>query len=288
MKQSVFVFITVIFAFLIFVGCVPKEQDFQTESSVFQSEENSSLNVIALDQLTIILHAGGELDGMRLLNCQEAFYVYYEMGYRIFEYDLKLSSDGKLIGTHSWEHLTGGYDGMSYAEFTSLRLEGNYTPVNEDWLIAMLQQYPDVTVIVDAKMEDTLQDAEVIKRFHQLQTEYHIDLSARIIPEVFSIEMWDVLRTETEFDHHLFSRYKEYYAIDTIIENFPVEKFIGVALPYDYLDGYYKRNISYLQEMGYRIFMFGINYTEDILGAVEIGADTVYIDNVSLLPIFSE
>ena len=276
MKRSVFILITVIFSFLTFVGCAPKEKGSQTEKE--------QLNVIDLECLTVILHAGGELDGMRLLNCQEAFYVYYEKGYRIFEYDLKLSSDGKLIGTHSWEHLTGGYDGMSYDAFLSLRLEGGYTPVNEDWLIETLKQYPDVTVIVDAKMEDTLQDAEVIKRLHRLQDEREIDLSDRIIPEVFSVEMWEAIRTETAFNNHLFSRYKEYYSMDTVVESFPLEKFIGIALPYDYLDGYYQRNIAYLQEIGYRIFMFGINNTEDILGAVELGADTVYIDDVDWLP----
>ena len=45
-------------------------------------------------EVIAILHAGGELDGNTYLNCQEAFYEYYEQGYRYFEYDFKLSSDG--------------------------------------------------------------------------------------------------------------------------------------------------------------------------------------------------
>ncbi len=247
--------------------------------------QKSSPTVTTADDLCVILHAGGELDGMRLLNCQEAFYTYYALGYRYFEYDLKLSSDGRLIATHSWEHLSGGYDGMSYADFLALELEGGYTPVNEDWLVTMLTEYPDVTVIVDAKMENTLRDAEVIKRIATLQQIHGIDLSDRIIPEVFSVEMWEAIREETSFNRHLFSRYKEYYDISTVIENFLVEKFIGIALPYDYLDGYYKENIPYLQQKGYRIFMFGINTAEDVIGAIELGADTVYVDNIGILPV---
>ena len=71
---------------------------------------------------TVILHAGGGADGLRYLNAQETFYTYYDLGYRVFEYDLKLSSDGRLIGTHSGEHLSGFYDGMDYQSFLSLRL----------------------------------------------------------------------------------------------------------------------------------------------------------------------
>jgi len=237
------------------------------------------LKITAPEDMTVILHAGGELDGKKLLNCQEAFYIYYEKGYRYFEYDLKLSSDGRLMGTHSWEHLSGGYDGMAYADFLALRLDGGYTPVNEEWLVEMLRQYPDVTVIVDAKMEDTLRDANVIKRLHELQSIRNIDLSERIISEIFSIEMWEAIRDEVSFSRFLFSRYKEYYDVGTVAESFPAGRFIGVALPYDYLDDYYKRNIAFFQEQGYRIFMFGIHSAEDVAGASALGADAVYVDS---------
>lgn len=238
--------------------------------------------ITADEDVTVILHAGGELEGKRLLNCQEAFYHYYELGFRYFEYDLKLSSDGYLMATHSWEHLPDGYDGMAYEDF--LQLDGGYTPVNEQWLMQMLQDYPDVTVIVDAKMATTTEDAAVIQRLDALQEIYHIDLSERILPEIFSVEMWQQLEGKVSFRQFLFSRYKEYYDITTVTESFPVGTFLGVALPYDYLDGYYKENIPYLQQQGYRIFMFGVNSAEDARGALLLGADTLYLDNLDMLP----
>lgn len=254
--------------------------------SCTENADNTDLDlkITPAEQIGVILHAGGELEDKKLLNCQEAFYVYYEMGYRLFEYDLKLSSDGKLIATHSWEHLENGYDGISYQDFTALKLDGDYTPANEEWLIEILIQYPDIKLIIDAKMATTLLDAKVIKRVNELQTIYNIDLSERIIPEIFSIEMWEAIKEEVSFNNYLFSRYKEYYPVDTVVSSFPTDKFIGIALPYTGLDEYYKRNIAYFQELGYKIFMFGINSREDVLGALEIGADTVYIDNMSMLP----
>ena len=230
MHKYIFLFVMIVSVCIATFSCSQGEKYPETESFDSQTEEAASsepqLNITVPDQLTAILHAGGALDGMQLLNCQEAFYLYYDMGYRFFEYDLKLSSDGKLMGTHSWEYLTGGYDGMTYQDFLSLRLEGGYTPVNEDWLIDMIKQYSDVTVVADAKMETMSLDAEVIKRLYELQTIHGIDLSDRIIPEVFSVEMWEAIKDETSFSKYLFSRYKVYYSIDTIIDNFLLEKFI--------------------------------------------------------------
>jgi hypothetical protein len=175
-------------------------------------------------------------------------------------------------------------DGMAYDDFCALTLEGGYTPANEQWLVEMLTNYPDVTLIVDAKMDTTLLDAEVIKRVYALEEIYGIELSDRVIPEVFSVEMWDAIKDTTDFDKHLFSRYKVCYDIDITTDNFTTDKFIGVALSYNGLDDYYKRSIPYLQSLGYRIFMFGINNAEDTSGALEIGADTVYVDGTDDLP----
>lgn len=247
---------------LLLCGCTPSPQ----------------LQVTPVQDMTVILHAGGQLEDKRLLNCQEAFYTYYDLGYRYFEYDLKLSCDGKLMATHSWEHLEGGYDGMTYADFCALRLDGGYTPVNEDWLVEMLRSYPDVTVIVDAKMDTPQQDAAVLRRLHDLQEIHGIDLSERIIGEVFSVQMWQELENQVSFTRFLFSRYKEYYDVKTVAESFPAGKFIGIALPYDYLDGYYQEHIAWFQQQGYRIFMFGIQSAEDAAGASALGADAVYLD----------
>ena len=271
MKKFTFLVLLPLVFLFCFFGCTPPSSE-------------PKLNITKKEDLTAIMHAGGGWDDKVLLNCQETFYTYYQLGFRYFEYDFKLSSDGKIISTHSWEHLSSGYDGISYEEFTSLTLDGGYTPVNEEWLINMLKTYPDVTVIADAKMETTLLDAEVIKRLYNIGEENSIDLSNRIIPEVFSIEMWQAIKNTTNFNNHLFSRYKEYYDIQTVIDNFPTDKFIGIALDYSYLDGYYKDSIPLLQQTGYRIFMFGIHSEKDTLGALDIGADTVYVDFNSQLP----
>lgn len=277
MKKIALILALIIVAFTCFYACAPNNND-------NEQPNQPQLNIINKEDLTVILHAGGSLDNKLLLNCQEAFYHYYASGFRYFEYDFKLSNDGKIIATHSWEHLSNGYEGISYEQFTDLKLDGGYTPVNEEWLANMLLEYPDVTVIADAKMETTLLDGEVIKRLYQLGQEHNFDISNRIIPEVFSIEMWQAIKDTTNFNRHLFSRYKEYYSIQTVLDNFPTDKFVGIALDYSYLDGYYKDSIPLFQQKGYKIFMFGIGSAQDVLSAISIGADTVYVDTESAIP----
>ena len=284
-KELIKISIFLLLSCTILLSCQRNEAEAPDPNDNVEIPEPEPELVITLpEDMGVILHAGGELDGKILLNCQEAFYFYYEIGCRIFEYDLKLSSDGRLIGTHSWEHLADGYDGISYEDFKSLVLDGGYTPVNEDWLVEILTEYSDITLIIDAKMETTTQDALVIKRLNELQTIHGIDISDKIIPEIFSVEMWEEIKDEVTFSYFLFSRYKEYYSVNFVVESFPIDRFIGIALPYTNLDGYYKRNIAYFQELGYRIFMFGIYSDGDVIGALEIGADTVYIDNLGMIP----
>ena len=96
--------------------------------------------------------------------------------------------------------------------------------------------------------------------------------------------MWEAIKDEVKFKHFIFSRYKEYYSIDVVVGSFPKDKFIAIALPYGYLDGYYKRNIPYFKELGYSILMFGIDSDEGVLGAIELGANAVYVDTPTMLP----
>ena len=249
-----------------------------------QAAQSDTLRQTAPEELIPILHAGGAWEGVPYLNAQEAFLYYYEQGYRIFEYDLSLSLDGRLIGMHDGAHW-GDCDVLSltYEEFRQLRLENNCTPINEEWLIDTLRQYPDVTVVVDAKMPTTDRDAEVLLRIEELQTICDIDLSANIIPEVFSIAMWEILREHTSFERYVFSHYKVNYSMDTILEHFSDERICGIALPLDSspeLIGQLYR----MQQLGKQIWVFTCYDAQDVALAVTIGADHVYVDCPEILP----
>lgn len=232
------------------------------------------------DDLMVIMHAGGEADGLTYLNCQETFEFYYNLGCRYFEYDFILSNDGRLMGTHAGEYLNidNLYD-MDYDSFLKLKLSNGYTPVNEEWLMQTLMTYEDVTIVVDTKMNSDLADAMVSQRIKELGEIFNYDLSSRIIPEVFSLEMWNILKETTTFDRYFFSHYKVYYSVDYILENFSDERIYGIALS-NTCDNYYRNNLQRFQNEGNKyIFMFTPTTYTELCDAMSLNVNGVYIDN---------
>lgn len=243
------------------------------------SENNNDFKDI--NSLDYILHAGGGIDGLTYLNAQETFKYYYDLGYRYFEYDLRLSTDNRLIGTHAFEHLNVNTTLFTYEEFKSLRLDNGYTPVNEEWLIDTLIKYNDVTFVIDAKMDSDELDAKVLERIEELGSIYNVDLSKNILPEVFSLEMWNIVKKTTTFDRYFFSQYKVYYSIDFVLENFNDDRIYGVAYS-STCDNYIRRNIYRLKEKGKKIYFFTPTSYEEVMDMISLGADGVYIDDESV------
>ena len=231
-----------------------------------------------VNSLDYILHAGGGVEDLRYLNAQETFKYYYDLGYRYFEYDLKLSTDNRLIGTHAFEHLNVNTSLFTYEEFKELRLENGYTPVNEEWLVDTLINYNDVTFVIDAKMESDEMDAKVLERIEELESIYDIDISKNILPEVFSLEMWNIVKETTSFDRYFFSQYKVYYSIEFVLENFSDDRIYGVAYS-STCDNYIRRNLYRLKESGKKLFFFTPTSYDEIMDMISLGADGVYIDN---------
>lgn len=255
-------------------------------SGCFVANDNNKPDKTDVSDLTIILHAGGSVDGLSYMNAQETFLYYYNMGYRYFEYDLKLSSDGRLIGTHAGENIdTSAFSSLStltYEEFKQIRLSNGYTPVNEEWLMDIIMTYPDVRIVVDAKGDTIEEDSLIVQRFEVLENIYNFDLSANIIPEVFSIEMWDMLKNTTTYDKYFFSHYKVYYTVDTMLEYFSDSRIWGVALP-TWSDADIRSGIYKLKRAGKKIFIFTAYSEDDILDIIDMGGDGLYIDDIGIL-----
>ncbi|MBE6534864.1 MAG: hypothetical protein E7678_07890 [Ruminococcaceae bacterium] len=267
---------------LLLFACGTAQTTATTQTTVTTQTTAAPFTPKSPEELIVILHAGGSAGGMTHLNAQETFEYYYNLGYRYFEYDLKLSSDGRIIATHAWEHLSvKNPENITYEEFKNLRLENGYTPANEEWLMETIRQYPDVNIVIDAKMDSTEGDAAVLTRLEELEGIYGIDISPNIVPEVFSKEMWDIVKETTTFDRYFFSHYKVYYTVDTMLEYFSDERIWGFALP-AYTDGDIRSQLYRVKETK-KIFVFTPTTKEGVLDAAAMGADGVYLDFAELI-----
>lgn len=262
-QMNIYTLVLLIILSIIFYGCT------------------SSINSNNNDELIIILHAGGGIDGYSYMNSQETFLYYYNNGYRYFEYDLKLSSDGRLIGTHAGENIESSeivnFDDVTYDEFKKLRLVNGYTPVNEEWLMDTIINYPDIKIVVDAKSNTIEEDAAVVQRFEQLEKIYNYDVSANIIPEVFSLEMWNILKKTTTFYKYLFSHYKVYYNVDMILDYFIDDRIWGISIPV-WSDSDFCSQIYRLKQANKKIFVFTAYNNDDFSSIINMGGDGLYVD----------
>ena len=119
-------------------------------------------------------------------------------------------------------------------------------------------------------------DAQVLMRIEALESIYNIDISANIIPEIFSIEMWNMVKDTTSFDRYLFSHYKVYYTVGMMLEYFSDERFCGFAFP-TYTDNDIRSQIPLIKQTK-KLFVFSPATHEEVLDAAKMGADGVYVD----------
>jgi len=89
-----------------------------------------------------IAHAGGAIDGINYTNCLEALNLSYSKGCKLFELDLSLTTDGKIVASH-------GAPGITEAEFMDRLIAGKYTPLNMEAINDWFRNHPDAILITD-------------------------------------------------------------------------------------------------------------------------------------------
>ena len=72
-----------------------------------------------LSNAQVIAHGMGTMDGITTLNCLEGFQQQYERGVRVFEVDLRLTSDLQVVLRHDWR--VGWQAGISETSIPSLK-----------------------------------------------------------------------------------------------------------------------------------------------------------------------
>ncbi|MBQ8140886.1 MAG: hypothetical protein IJ038_04225 [Clostridia bacterium] len=263
-------------------ACYEEYTEAELENILEEDDSGAFIEILISDEaenVGLILHAGGG-DDLTYLNSQETFYRYYDMGYRYFEYDLKLLCNGRVVGTHNWEYLdVDEVFRLTYDDFISLTLVNGYTPINEEWLMQTIAQYEDVIFVIDSKMDTDEDDLRVLRRLEELAEADGLDISDRIIPEIFSKEMWDEAKETLSFNRYLFSLYKVDYDMEQILEYFDDERIVGVSVSL-YCDESLKNQLYRVKESKY-LCVFSVTTESEIREAIDMGADALYVDFVS-------
>ncbi len=104
-------------------------------------------------------HALGGIDGENYTNSKEALESNYNKGIRLFEVDINLTADGKIVCVHGWkksdyEKKIGiKYNSensiMTYEKFKNVKIKDKYTTMGFDDLVSYMKKYKDIYVMLD-------------------------------------------------------------------------------------------------------------------------------------------
>ena len=153
----------------------------------------------------IIGHAMFGIDGNTYTNSKEAFLNGYKNGLRVFEIDLELTSDDKLVLIHDWS----GYQNIpTYQEFLNTKLKNKYTPLSIEDVLLLLKIYPDVWFITDSKYLDK---KLIKKEFNYLVSaakKYNLvhELD-RLVIQLYNKDMYYLIESIYHFNNYLYTMY---------------------------------------------------------------------------------
>ena len=126
----------------------PPESENTVPDRAVPGEGLSAADILAGTR--VIAHGMGAVDeiwteGSAPLNCLEGFLERYEAGVRVFEADLRLTRDGKVVLRHDWwpADWQEGINGASVPtreEFLSKPIFGVYTPLSFRDLLLLLKE----------------------------------------------------------------------------------------------------------------------------------------------------
>ncbi len=176
--------------------------------------ERSAPEILA--DSNVVIHAFGSVDDKGGINCLEGFLQHYANGARVFEVDLRLTSDGYVVLRHDW--IGGIQEGIdlqhvpTLEQFLATPINGSYTPVSFRDLLLLLAQYPDVCIITDTKLLDNeivaVQFESMVNEAHRLGMTYLFD---RMIIQIYSPDHFSMVEGVYHFPHYIYTLYQDYF-----------------------------------------------------------------------------
>lgn len=235
----------------------------------------------------VISHGMGKIEGVTTLNCLESFRLQYEKGVRVFEVDLRMTSDLQVVLRHDWR--AGWQEGISethiptLAEFCSKPLLGKYTALSFRDLLLLMKEYPDVCIVTDSKFTDaetvTVQFEAMLRDARELGMDAVFD---RIVVQVYSELMFKVVDSVGDFPHYIYTLYNTGF-------NQTVEAFGDVAdfCSENGIDGitmwsYWWRETfaPIAQEHGLSVYVHTVNDVTAAMELIESGVSAIYTDEI--------
>lgn len=178
----------------------------------------------------MVAHAMGGIEGLTYTNTYDAFLVNYDQGFRVFEVDLLLSSEGRLVARHEWgesftrqlgqeDELAADRQGavLSYAEFKAAKIQGVYEPLDWDDVLELMEQYPDVYIVTDTKQSSPEEIQQIFTQIVEQAKAKDPELLERVVPQIYNREMWEPVQAIYPFESVIFTLYQTHDTDEEVV-----------------------------------------------------------------------
>lgn len=168
----------------------------------------------------VVAHALGGIDNHKYTNCKEALEANYDAGYRVFEVDIMLSSDGIPVFGHDWTRFYSitnrskqipnngeDPDPLSFEEYAKSTIYDKYTPLTMEELALFMSQHPDMYVITDTKAGDAIEARNMFESIVLHVSDVDASVLDRFIPQIYDDEMLEAINEVYEWKSIIYTLY---------------------------------------------------------------------------------
>lgn len=238
----------------------------------------------------VVAHAMGGIHNYTYTNTLDAFIANYEQGTRVFEADLLLTSDDKLVARHEWTAnmskllgqqsvLPAAKQGtvLNYEDVMSSPVLELYSPLDIDKIMDLMVIYPDAYIVTDTK---ELEPELVTKQFQlivEAAEKKDPALLQRIVPQIYSRDMLDVVNQVYAFPEVIFTLYQTQDS-DELVIDFASQTGVDITMPTVRAT---KSFVRKLKSAGARVYVHTVNDEKEISELSRMGVDGFYTDFVS-------
>ncbi len=234
----------------------------------------------------MISHAMGGVDGYSYTNCLEGFQENYAEGHRVFEVDLEYTSDDELVVWHHWnrqvcsEHRKG--KAPTYRQFMNYRIFDRFTPLDLEALLRLMNEYPDVRIVVDGKYPKSStvkrEYRTIVKTAKKLGIPEVLD---RMVVELYNKDMFDVVDGVHHFKAYMLTLYKLFDEAPKSSKLESLAKFCkrkGIATIAMYADWWKPKYFDIIDPLGLDIALYTVNSANDAERFFDQGVTALFTD----------
>lgn len=168
----------------------------------------------------LIAHAMGSIGEQPYTNAYEAMVVNYEKGTRVFEIDLMLTEDRKVVARHEWTESMTQQLGqkeklpddkqaarLSHEEFINTPILEQYQPMDIEGIMDMMERHPDIYIVTDTKEQKDRDIQYLFTEIVNAAKERDPKLLDRVVVQIYNEPMLDMVQEIYPFQSIIYTLY---------------------------------------------------------------------------------